>query len=277
MGPSPATPLPTSPFAARPGFRSSILQPAAVSVQGLGKRYRLREPRPVTFQQTIGTILRGASSTPFWALRDISFDVRRGECIGIIGSNGAGKSTLLRMICGVGRPTTGQVQVTGRMAGLLELGAGFHPHLTARENVYVSAIISGLNRREVKERFDSIVDFAELWDFIDQPLRTYSAGMVMRLGFSTAIHVDPAVLIIDEGLTVGDAHFQQKCLERIKEFRLDGKTLIMVSHDMGMIRSFCTRALWLRRGSLSADGPIEDVVPRYEAVSQREALAAIRA
>jgi lipopolysaccharide transport system ATP-binding protein len=248
-----------------------------VTVQNLGKRYWLRQAAPATLQHTLTAMVRGAGSTPFWALRDVSFDVGPGESIGIIGSNGAGKSTLLRLICGLGRPTTGQVHVRGRVAALLELGSGFHPYLTGRENLYVSAIVSGLRRHEVRALFDSIVDFAELGDFIDQPLRTYSAGMMMRLGFSVAIHVDPAVMIVDEGLAVGDDHFQKKCLDRIHGFRRDGKTLLMVSHSMKIVRLFCTRAVWLRRGTLVGDGPVEEIVPEYEAVSLQETLSAERA
>lgn len=210
---------------------------------------------------------------PAVVLDDISLEVRRGESLGIIGENGAGKSTLLKVLTGVLAPTSGVVRVAGTTAALLELGAGFHPHLTGRENLYVSAIVGGLRRSEVREQFDAIVEFAELQAFIDQPLRTYSQGMQMRLAFAVAINVDPAVMIIDEGLSVGDAHFQQKCLERIQGFRRAGKSLIMVSHDMSMVRNFCSRAIWLRRGRLMAEGPVESVVPRYEAVMQNEALA----
>lgn len=247
-----------------------------ISVQDLGKRYWLRQAAPATLQHTITAMVRGVRSTPFWALRDVSFEVGSGESVGIIGSNGAGKSTLLRLICGLGRPTTGQVDVRGRVAALLELGAGFSPYLTGRENLYVSAIISGLRRREVRALFDTIVDFAELGDFIDQPLRTYSSGMQMRLGFAVAIHVDPAVMIIDEGLAVGDDHFQKKCLDRIESFRRSGKTLLMVSHSMKVVRSFCSRALWMRRGRLAGDGPIEEIIPEYEAISLQETLSARR-
>lgn len=249
----------------------------AISVRDLGKRYWLRRALPTTFQHTMIEMMRGVRSSPFWALRGVSFDVAPGESVGIIGSNGAGKSTLLRLLCGLGRPTTGSVQIDGRVAALLELGAGFHQHLTGRENLFVSAIVSGrLRRREVADLFDSIVDFAELRDFIDQPLRTYSQGMQMRLGFSVAIHVDPAVMIIDEGLSVGDGHFQQRCLDRIERIRRGGKTLVMVSHDMEMVRSFCTRALWLRRGTLVRDGPLEAVLPEYESVIQQETLSSRR-
>jgi len=242
----------------------------AVSVHEVGKRYWLRQGAPATFQQVLLQIGRRVHTSPFWALREVSFAIQSGESVGIIGANGAGKSTLLRLLCGLGRPTTGQVRIEGRVAALLELGAGFHPQLTGRENLYVSAIISGLSRRDVTGLFDTIVEFSELGSFIDQPLRTYSSGMQMRLGFSIAIHVDPAVLIIDEALAVGDGHFQQKCLDRIESFRRAGKTLLIVSHDMATIRSFCTRALWLQNGHLVGDGPSEDIVTEYEAAIQHQ-------
>jgi lipopolysaccharide transport system ATP-binding protein len=248
----------------------------AVSVRDLGKRYWLRQAVPATFQHTLTEMVRGARSSPFWALRNVSFDVGPGESLGIIGSNGAGKSTLLRLICGLGRPTTGEVHVRGRVAALLTLGAGFHPHLTGRENLYVSAIVSGLRRRQVRALFDTIVDFAELRDFIDQPLRTYSSGMQMRLGFSVAVHVDPAVMIIDEGLAVGDGHFKRRCLDRIQDFRRAGKTLLMVTHDMDMVRSFCTRALWLRRGAVVGHGRIDDILPSYQETIPQEILSSKR-
>ncbi len=248
----------------------------ALMVEDLGKRYWLRQGGPVTFQETLTNAFLRVRSTPFWALRNVSFQIAPGESVGVVGSNGAGKTTLLRLVCGLGRPTKGHVRVTGRVAALLTLGAGFHPQLTGRENLYVSAVVSGLRRREVKQLYDSIVEFAELQDFIDQPFRTYSSGMQMRLGFSVAIHVDPAVLIIDEALSVGDAHFQQKCLGKIEGFRRGGKTLFIVSHDMTVIRTFCTRALWLKRGALIADGPAETVASQYQEASEQETLSASR-
>jgi lipopolysaccharide transport system ATP-binding protein len=248
-----------------------------VSVHELGKRYWLRGPAPATFQETLLQLVRRVRATPFWALRNVSFNVAPGESIGIIGANGAGKTTLLRVLCGLVRPTTGYARIEGRVAALLELGAGFHPQLTGRENLYVSGIVSGLTRSEVRALFDTIVDFAELRDFIDQPLRTYSSGMQMRLGFAVAIHVDPAVLIVDEALAVGDAHFQEKCLERIESFRRRGKTLLIVSHDMATIRSFCTRVLWLQHGQKVGDGPVDEIVPEYEAAIHDETLSASRA
>jgi lipopolysaccharide transport system ATP-binding protein len=243
-----------------------------VYVKNVGKRYWLQQPLPPTLQQTLVAMVRRVGSVPFWALRDVSFSIGAGETVGIVGGNGAGKSTLLRLICGLGRPTTGSVSVRGRVAALLELATGFHPYLTGRENLYVSAVLGGLRRREAAALFDSIVEFAELGNFIDQPLRTYSLGMQVRLGFSIAIHVDPSVMIIDEGLSVGDAHFQQKCLDRIEEFRRGGKTLIMVSHDMEAVRNFCSRAIWLRRGRVQADGPARSVTTQYEAVMRGEGL-----
>jgi lipopolysaccharide transport system ATP-binding protein len=248
-----------------------------VSVRNVGKRYWLKRALPSTFQDSLIEMLRGVRSSPFWALKDVSFDVSPGQAVGIIGPNGAGKSTLLRLLCGVGRPTTGSVRVEGRLAALLGLGAGFHPYLTGRENLYVSAIVAGhLRRKEVHRLFDTIVDFAELHDFIDQPLRTYSLGMQLRLGFSVAVHVDPEVLIIDEGISVGDGHFQQKCLDKMHAFKRAGKTLVIVSHDMGIIRSLCTRAIWLRRGAVVRDGPIGQVIPEYEAAIATESRSTSR-
>jgi len=238
----------------------------SITVEGLSKRYWLQGPAPRTFQQALAQAIGALhSDTPFWALRDVSFWVGAGESVGIIGPNGAGKSTLLRLVCGLGRPTSGRARIEGRVTALLELGVGFHPYLTGRENLYVSAIVSGLRRAEVNARFDEIVHFAEIEQFIDQPLRTYSSGMQMRLAFSVAVHVDPDVLIVDEVLAVGDAHFQQKCVERIARFQSSGKTLLIVSHDMMMIQRFCSRAIWLQHGQVVADGPADQITAAYEA------------
>jgi lipopolysaccharide transport system ATP-binding protein len=237
----------------------------SISVDHLSKRYLLQDAAPSTFQQALSQWYRMLRrGTPFWALRDVSFHIEPGESVGLIGPNGAGKSTLLRMICALGRPTSGTARVEGRVAALLELGVGFHPYLTGRENLYVSAVISGLRRAEVDERVDEIVAFAEVEEFIDQPLRTYSSGMQVRLAFAVAMHVDPDILIIDEALAVGDASFQQKCVERIESFRRAGKTLLLVSHEMDLIRHFCQRVIWLEHGRVRADGPAHDVTSRYE-------------
>jgi lipopolysaccharide transport system ATP-binding protein len=237
-----------------------------ICVEGLAKRYWLQGPAPRTFQEAVAQIFGALRRrTPFWALRDVSFHVQPGEAVGVIGHNGAGKSTLLRLICGLGRPTAGRVAIHGRVATLLELGAGFHHQLTGRENLMASMVVSGLRRAEVLARFDEIVSFAEVADFIDQPLRTYSSGMQMRLAFAAAAHVDPDVLIVDEVLAVGDAHFQRKCIDRIESFVAQGKTLLIVSHDLSLVQRFCRRALLLDHGRLLADGPVEAVVAQYEA------------
>lgn len=236
----------------------------SITVEGLSKRYWLQGEAPRTLQQALGQLIGAAQRrTPFWALRDVSFTVRPGESVALVGSNGAGKSTLLRMLCGLGRPTAGRTRVEGRVTALLDLGVGFHPMLTGRENMYVSGVVSGLREAEVRARFDEIVEFAEIGPFIDQPLRTYSAGMLVRLAFAVAVHVDPDVLIIDEALAVGDSHFQRKCLERLEGFRSAGKTLLMVAHDMGLVRAFCDRAIWLRQGQIVADGPVDRITEAY--------------
>jgi lipopolysaccharide transport system ATP-binding protein len=246
------------------GGRADRNNRPVIRVEDLSKRYWLRGGRPGTFQQTLGQLAGFLSKRrPFWALRDISFQIQAGESIGLIGPNGAGKSTLLRLICGLGRPTGGRSQVWGRVAALLELGVGFHPHLSGRENLLVSAVISGMKRKEALAMYREIVEFAEIEEFIDQPLRTYSSGMQMRLAFSVAVHVDPDVLIVDEALAVGDAHFQQKCLERIENFRRAGKTLLLVSHDMSLIQRFTSRTIWLENGRLEADGASGEVTGAY--------------
>ncbi len=257
--------------------RYSDPRKVVVSVQNLGKRYWLQQTVPSTFQETLVEMVRGVRSSPFWALENVSFNIGPGESIGVVGANGAGKTTLLRLLCGLGRPTTGQMRMRGRVAALLDLGAGFNGHLTGRQNLYVSAIVSGLRRREVHALYDSIVEFAELRDFMDQPLRTYSSGMRMRLAFAIAIHVDPAVMIIDEVLAVGDASFQDKCLKQIESFRRAGKTMLIVSHSVGVIRSFCTRAIWLQRGSLVGDGPVNTIVDAYQAARGQGRLSMSRA
>lgn len=237
----------------------------SIVVHNLGKRYWLREAAPHTFQQAVGQLLGLIRHrTPFWALRNLSFTIETGEAVGLIGRNGAGKSTLLRLICGLGHPTEGFSRLDGRVAALLELGVGFHHHLTGRENLHVNGVISGLRRREVATRFDEIVRFAEIESFIDQPLRTYSWGMRMRLAFAVAVHVDPDILIVDEVLAVGDEHFQKKCLNHMEGFRQRRTTLLFVSHDMNMIRRFCSRVIWLQDGQVVADGPTEKIVPAYE-------------
>jgi lipopolysaccharide transport system ATP-binding protein len=209
-------------------------------------------------------------SERFWGLRDVSFRVAPGQMVGVVGRNGAGKSTLLRLIGGVGRPDQGNVKVKGRVGALLTLGAGFHPDLTGRENLFINGVIGGLTRREVEARLDSIIAFSELEDYIDSPLRAYSTGMQMRLAFSIAIHAQPDILLIDEMLAVGDLSFQRKCIERIAQLKSEGCAIVLVSHEAGMIQDLCDEALWLRAGQLAAHGPAEIVVDKYIAEADAE-------
>lgn len=236
-----------------------------IVVRNVGKQFRsYHSERPWTLIEAVTRGFRHLKpAEQFWALRDINFSVRDGETIGIIGKNGAGKSTLLRLIGGVGRPDHGAIQTRGRIGALLELGAGFHPDLTGRENLFISGVISGLTRQQVSERFDSIVDFAELEAFIDSPLRTYSTGMQMRLAFAVAVHIDPEILLIDEVLAVGDINFQNKCLRRIAQFKEQGCTVLLVSHEANLVEKLCDRAIWLRRGEIAAQGAAEMVVSQY--------------
>jgi ABC-type polysaccharide/polyol phosphate transport system ATPase subunit len=194
--------------------------------------------------------------------------------VGVIGHNGAGKSTLLNLITGLCQPDRGSVEVDGRIAALLELGAGFHPDLTGAENVHVNAALLGLSRREMREKYQAMVEFAEIGDFIDEPLRTYSSGMVMRLAFSVAITVDPDILIIDEVLGVGDMAFQTKCFERIMQFRRAGKTILCVSHSSEALKDMCTRAVWLDHGRLVDDGPLDRVLSAYRSAMSQQAVCA---
>jgi ABC-type polysaccharide/polyol phosphate transport system ATPase subunit len=227
-----------------------------------------------TFSHTGGARLfrahlrdRFRKNEPFYALRDICLQVRHGESVAVIGGNGAGKSTLLSLVAGLCKPTSGRVCVRGRVAALLELGSGFHPDLTGRENVFMNAALLGLNRRRTAECFRSIVDFSGIGAFVEDPIRTYSSGMVLRLAFSVAVHVDPDILIIDEVLAVGDQEFQAKCLERVYEFRRKGKTLLLVSHAPQLVRDFCDHALWLDHGKMVLLGMPSDVLRQYTARS----------
>ena len=244
--------------------------PPAVSVRGLGKRFRhARVDRAWTFQEIFQRGGRGVGAgEAFWALRHVSFELEPGRMLGLLGRNGAGKTTLLRLVGGVGVPDEGGVEVRGRVGALLELGAGFHPELTGRENVWVGGVASGLSRREVRERFDAIVAFAELEAFIDDPLRTYSSGMQMRLAFSVATSVAADVLLVDEVLAVGDLPFRARCSERISELRAGGCAVILVSHDPEQIRSLCDEALHIEGGRVVASGAAGAVVESYLASLQ---------
>jgi len=215
-----------------------------------------------------GRLLRGPSrdqlaSREFWALQDVTFDVERGEAFGIIGPNGAGKSTILKLLSGIMRPTRGALQVNGRLSALIEVSAGFHPDLTGRENIYLNGTILGMTRAEIRRRFDAIVAFSELEEFLDTPVKRYSSGMFARLGFSVAAHVEPDVLIVDEVLSVGDYLFQQKCFERMNEILTGGATVAFVSHNLRAVSTLCSRALLLDRGRVITIGPSHEVIKSY--------------
>lgn len=201
--------------------------------------------------------------TSFWALKDINLSIKKGESFGIVGTNGSGKSTLLKMIAGVSEQTKGQIEVNGRIAPLIELAAGFHPELTGRENIFLNGIILGLKRKEITEKFESIVNFSELSQFIDQPVKHYSSGMYLRLAYAVAIHTDPEVLLIDEILAVGDEAFQKKCLNKVRELQKKGVTIIIVSHDRKIIKDFTTRVLLLEKGKQIFVGPTEQALKIY--------------
>src|SRR5687768_13610059 len=237
----------------------------AVRFQGVSKRFTLRHERARTFQEAAINVFRGSGSREetFWALRDVSFTLQRGRTLGVVGRNGSGKSTLLKLLSRTMRPTSGQIDVEGRVFGLLELAAGFHPDLSGRENVFLNGTFLGLSRAEMSSRLDEIVRFAELERFIDTPVKHYSSGMYMRLGFSIAVSVDPDVLVIDEVLAVGDAAFRQKCFGALAEMKGRGKTILFVTHDASAVRRFCDEALWLDAGRVRAHGEASTVLKEY--------------
>jgi ABC-2 type transport system ATP-binding protein/lipopolysaccharide transport system ATP-binding protein len=235
-----------------------------INLDKVGVRYRIPSERISSFKEySIRWIQRKVTHRDFWALQDVNLSVNRGETLGLIGHNGAGKSTLLKLIARVFRPTAGRVVVAGKVAPLLEFGAGFHPELTGRENIYLNGALMGFSRQEMEEKFEGIVDFAELWDFIDVPLRTYSSGMGARLGFAVATDVEPDILLIDEVLSVGDESFQRKSSARMQEFRDQGATTMLVSHNMDIVKKMCDRTAWLDHGQIKAVGKTSDVVQAY--------------
>ena len=238
----------------------------AIDVSNLSKSYRRYRPdRPMMLQEILARGLNGFRETEqFWALRDVSFSVPPGRAVGIIGTNGSGKSTLLRLVAGIGSPDSGRVRLAGRVGALLDLGSGLHGDLSGRENVIVAGVLNGLSRREVLRRFDSIVAFSEIEEFIDNPMRTYSSGMQMRLAFAINVHTNPDVLLIDEVLAVGDAAFQRKCLARISEFKANGCSILLVSHGLATVEKLCDEVLWMNAGRLMAQGAMRDVVRQYE-------------
>jgi ABC-2 type transport system ATP-binding protein len=231
---------------------------AAIEVRDVSKRFRLYREKPTSIKQRL--LSTRSRAVEFWALRDVSFDVPRGSTLGLIGHNGSGKTTILKIIAGILRPTAGIVNQRGRLSALLELGAGFHPELTGRENVYLNASFLGLTRKDIDLRYDAIVEFAELEQFMDNQVKFYSSGMLVRLGFAVAVHVDPEVLLIDEVLAVGDEAFQAKCIGRVRDFQREGRTIILVTHALGRVTELCDRAVMLHHGVVHKQGTPEDVV-----------------
>ena len=255
----------------------------------VSKRFTLHHERAKSFQEMVVSLFglrppskRGvALPTPvrqdFWALKDVNFGIYAGEVVGIIGENGSGKSTTLKLISRILQPTSGSVSVRGKVSALLELGAGFHPELTGRENVFLNGSLLGIARRDMEDRFGQIVEFSELGEFIDTPIKHYSSGMTMRLGFAVAVHVDPDILLTDEVLAVGDEAFQRKCLDYISGLRRRGVTIIFVSHALEAVRGLCRRVIWLDHGKVIADGPAGEVIDRYLAYENEKHAERVRA
>jgi lipopolysaccharide transport system ATP-binding protein len=246
-----------------------------IKVQNLGKRYRLGVPqaRYGSLRDTLAGMARAplrrlqgngrTAASQFWAVKDVSFEILPGEVVGIIGRNGAGKSTLLKMLSRITQPTTGRIELYGRIASLLEVGTGFHPELTGRENIYLNGAILGMARAEIEHNFDEIVAFSEVEEFIDTPVKHFSSGMYLRLAFAVAAHLEPEILVIDEVLAVGDARFQRKCLDKMGEVGRQGRTVLFVSHNMSAITRLCPRTILLERGAVLRDGPSSEVVGAY--------------
>lgn len=240
-----------------------------IRFQNVSKRFSFTKEKPQSVLETVISAFsrNRAEAKDLWAVNDVTFEVLPGQCFGIVGRNGSGKSTVLKLIARILRPTNGRIVVKGRVSALLELGAGFHPDLTGRENIYLNASLLGLDEAETNARFDDIVGFSELDDFIDMPVKHYSSGMYMRLGFSVAIHMQPDILIVDEILAVGDQAFQTKCLDAILKLRSNGTTIIMVSHNLNVMRTMCTHLLWMNKGKPMASGLVEDIAADYQAYS----------
>ncbi len=236
----------------------------AIAVENVTQRFRVIQERPDTIRELFSRIFRHQSHYHnFDAVKDVSFRVAKGEMVGIIGRNGSGKSTLLKIIAGVYRPSSGRVELNGTIAPLLELGAGFHHELTGRENILLNGLLLGFSKREMKEREQSIIEFADIGDFVDAPVKQYSSGMYTRLAFSVATSVEPDILVLDEILAVGDAGFQQKCFDRLRQFRRSGKTILLVTHSMNQVVQYCDRAILLDQGRMLTDGRPEEVIEVY--------------
>jgi lipopolysaccharide transport system ATP-binding protein len=238
----------------------------AIRFDDVSKKFTLHRDRPRSFQELFLNILRRERSfgrENYWALRDVSFEINKGKVIGIIGANGAGKSTVLKLMSRIIEPTSGEMEIHGQVGALLELGTGFHPDLTGRENIYLNGSILGFSRAKMDRILDQILDFSEMGRFIDVPVKHYSSGMYMRLGFSIAIHVRPEILLVDEVLAVGDRAFQFRCLDKINELRRQGITIVMVSHSLDLVRAMCDRAIWLDKGKIQAQGDVGRVLEKY--------------
>ncbi|MDK0796359.1 ABC transporter ATP-binding protein [Clostridium perfringens] len=232
----------------------------AIRVKDLTKKYKLYQKRSERLANVLG---KEKNIKEFYALKGVSFEINKGECVGIIGHNGAGKSTLLKLLTGVAFPTSGEIEINGRLASMLELGSGFNPELTGMENIYFNGSLNGLTKEEIDGKLKEILDFADIGNFIEQPVKNYSSGMFARLAFAVAINVDPDILIVDEILSVGDVGFQVKCMEKFNEFKKKGKTILYVSHGLGTVKKFCDRAIWLQKGEVVDDGNSVIVVERY--------------
>ena len=232
----------------------------AIRVKDLTKKYKLYQKRSERLANAFG---KEKNIKEFYALKGVSFEISKGECVGIIGHNGAGKSTLLKLLTGVAFPTSGEIEINGRLASMLELGSGFNPELTGMENIYFNGSLNGLTKEEIDGKLKDILEFADIGNFIEQPVKNYSSGMFARLAFAVAINVDPDILIVDEILSVGDVGFQVKCMEKFNEFKKKGKTILYVSHGLGTVKKFCDRAIWLQKGEVVDDGNSVIVVERY--------------
>ncbi|WP_419917527.1 ABC transporter ATP-binding protein [Candidatus Poriferisocius sp.] len=254
----------------------------AVVVDGVSKCFRVIRDRPLSLKEAwtgmrprSGRRSHRGRSEPFWALRDVELKVPRGSMYGLVGRNGSGKSSLLRIMAGIYRPTGGRVVVRGRTSALLELGAGFHPALSGRENIYLNASVLGVPKAQIHDRVDRIIEFSGLEEFIDSPVKIYSSGMYVRLGFAVAVNVDPEILIVDEVVAVGDEEFQHRCLSHLESLRAQGVTIVLVSHDLGMLRANCDRMAWLNRGLLAAEGEPQAVINAYLDTVDTEGAASV--
>ena len=251
------------------------LSDPVIRLENVTQRFRVIHERPDTVRELFSKIFRHRSSYhDFEAVKNVSFDVPHGQAVGIIGRNGSGKSTLLKIIAGVYRPTKGTVTVNGTLAPLIELGAGFHHELTGRENILLNGLLMGYSKRDMMERQQAIIDFADVGEFIDAPVKQYSSGMYMRLAFAVAIEVDPQILVLDEILAVGDMGFQQKCFERIRRFRESGKTILLVTHNMDNVEEHCERAILIDHGRIIVDGSADEAIAMYKTLLTPEVVAA---